>query len=423
MKHFKDAHKVRNRRDVLKAAASLAVSLPGLAFWPAAALRADDEDSKFFVYVFVHGGWDVTLGSDPKTMPAGLDENDLYLGYGPDEIAAEGALKLGPAAKSLLKHASDLTIVNGVVMSSADNGHPASANYFQTANGQGKRSALALQLSRFLAPCPFGVVYNRNLVKAQDARGVGTIFAEDLRDLRSLNQLAPIFAKMGLSSVAESGYKHAVQRFLANQTKIQEYLRRSGAGEASREATLHQLIATAFTTGCANAAQVDVGHPDDLDTHTAHPGRHLTKLKSAFESVASLFEIFKKTELSDGDSLFSRTTFLITSEFSRLPHLNRGQGKDHNPLANSAILAGHGVKRASVVGSTKVIGRKSSSKGEPMLVSSPFDFKAKKALDEKPDFNLKHIDYIYPENIAATVIKLLDLEKASDQYADYKPVL
>ena len=56
---------------------------------------------------------------------------------------------------------------------------------------------------------------------------------------------------------------------------------------------------------------------------------------------------------------------MVVSEFARTPALNSANGKDHNPLTNSVLLAGAGIKGNQSFGASLLVRRHHSKTGQP----------------------------------------------------------
>jgi uncharacterized protein (DUF1501 family) len=85
------------------------------------------------------------------------------------------------------------------------------------------------------------------------------------------------------------------------------------------------------------------------DTHAFHY-RSIQPIMPAFDSgFAALI-----SDLSDRGMLDS-TLVLVTTEFGRTPRINSGGGRDHWPRVFSVVMAGGGIKRGMVLGSSDAI--------------------------------------------------------------------
>jgi uncharacterized protein (DUF1501 family) len=83
------------------------------------------------------------------------------------------------------------------------------------------------------------------------------------------------------------------------------------------------------------------------DTH----GRHFTQMK---QSLCPTFDQAFSALVSDLDErgLLEQTLVIANAEFGRTPNVNRSSGRDHWPFVYSLALAGAGVKRGVVYGSS-----------------------------------------------------------------------
>jgi hypothetical protein len=181
------------------------------------------------------------------------------------------------------------------------------------------------------------------------------------------------------------------------QEKLAEFKRDSIAIED------RHVLAAALASGAAHQGQLELPVPFfELDTHSNHEKRHLEAQKKVWESVASIFKLFKSVSY-EGTSLFDLTTFMVVSEFSRTPALNAAKGKDHNPFTNSVLLAGKGVRGGQTCGASRLIPRKETETGMPDHIAWPYDYKAQK-LATGPD----GASFLFPENVVQTVGKIFD---------------
>jgi hypothetical protein len=165
-------------------------------------------------------------------------------------------------------------------------------------------------------------------------------------------------------------------------------------------------IAAAMAAGLSKAASYSAMNTGGLDTHSNHVGVHLGLQTQAWQDVAALLEIFRATPLgTTGESLFDRTTFFVTSEFSRTAALNPSGGKDHNPLCNSALIISPNV-RNTTVGGSRLITKAASKTPMSYHIASPIDLQTGLALDSRDNAFI-----IRPENVAATVMELMGISR------------
>ena len=81
---------------------------------------------------------------------------------------------------------------------------------------------------------------------------------------------------------------------------------------------------------------------------------HHGNIKNAFEKQAPDLDKAYATLISDLDDrgLLDETLVMISSEFGRTPKINQNNGWDHWPRVFSVVLAGGGIKRGSIYGSS-----------------------------------------------------------------------
>jgi hypothetical protein len=90
----------------------------------------------------------------------------------------------------------------------------------------------------------------------------------------------------------------------------------------------------------------------DVGTASQQPAFYLT----IADRIAKVFNYLSNTRLneSEEESLLSQTTVVVTSEFSRT--MRQGgkpiseSGTDHNPLNNSVLIGGRGVRGGDIFG-------------------------------------------------------------------------
>ena len=88
---------------------------------------------------------------------------------------------------------------------------------------------------------------------------------------------------------------------------------------------------------------------------------HHSNIKGAFESQAPNFDTAFARLITDLEErgMLSKTLVMVSSEFGRTPKVNNTNGRDHWPRVFSVALAGGGVKRGHIYGTSDALG------GEP----------------------------------------------------------
>jgi uncharacterized protein (DUF1501 family) len=110
------------------------------------------------------------------------------------------------------------------------------------------------------------------------------------------------------------------------------------------------LAGQALARGQAQAVSVELS--SGLDDHDAWGANHATELRAGLDALGRLIAFLKAREFrGTGTSVWSHTTLLAFSEFSRTPLLNGRDGRDHH-LCSSCLVAGPGLRGNVVVGAS-----------------------------------------------------------------------
>ena len=389
-----------SRRQFLLANLGL-VAASGMGLLPFQSM-AEGEAKKFFLLIRLQGGWDVTLGPDPWTEERRPSESDMFVEYRHDELLNVGGVFLGPSCAPLVPYAGELSVINGILLSSSDNGHTAAMDYISSGNGQGKAPDLPVELHVASGETPYGILSTSRLNLA--GRRTNYVRASDI--LAARNQPDPADALEGVVQDPRTPLERAVDEVL--DTRETTLVLRQQLQEFARQGALsdEHVAAACFLSGACEQAEIDYFRLN-LDTHGSHERNHLNELRKGFDYVASIFRLFKNLPFGEG-SLFDHTTFMIVSEFARTPALNGSKGKDHNPMTNSVILAGAGIRGGVTVNRSLLIEAARSRSGASYHMASPFDFAT-----GRPAESREGAKFIYPENVAITVANAVgaDLSK------------
>ena len=367
---------------------------------------------KFFVLIRAQFGWDVTLGLDPQVMPAGCDENDIFIEYRPEDILSNqsGSLRLAPAAAAMMPYANSMAIINGVFMSDSNVDHGRNLNYATAGTPNDGAPSLAIDVASHSDVGRFGVIFDQDLSSGDNPTVMTTTF-NNLQSLASGGSLGAIRSFLtGLGG--NDAYAKAQATFLNGDKEIGELKKALAAKQAnanqnqsssqSQSASNGFLAACGFASGCANQAQITI--QENLDTHSDHPVNHMKAQTSVWTQIAAICELFKSVPVgTDGSSVFDQTTFMVVSEFSRTPALDASKGKNHNPLTNSVLLLGNGVRGGQVAGKSHLISRTRTTDGASRHVASLYNYQTGAVAQTRVEATQKEFDFIRPENIAATV--------------------
>jgi Protein of unknown function (DUF1501) len=371
-----------------------------------------------FVLIVVKDGMDVTLGLDPWIkLPEGIDDKDIFIEYTPDQVyqGAKGVL-LGPAAKALVPFAQEMAIVNGIFQNDIDNGHDANLSYIKTGNGAGLAPSASVATTDHFGRTPLGLLVLDS----------SPIFASKKCSVTSIRDITTWALGSDFSSIVKSRAKEKTNILTDLMTSQQavlelgpyrkqmlariEMLNKKGKSLAHAKDEVKTLLAC-LGSGAAKVAEIEIRPAiDNLDTHSDHVGRHLAGQKDVWSQIAELFKLSKTVQFKNStSSVFDKTTFVVVSDFGRTPYLNSNNGKDHNPNTNSVLLAGRGVRGGQVIGKSRIISRKKSPKHQSIHTGIPIDYKTLLTVEDPARAGGDGIDFIYPENVMATVYKCVGL--------------
>ncbi len=403
-----------------------------------------------FVFAYFEGGWDLLLGLDPRdpgTTSPTEDRIDpayaqLAAMYQARGIQERRGMSFGPAVPaSMLDHASDLAIVNGIDPGTA--AHEVGRRYFITgkfpqglnpvgssaaaeiAARQGDVSAIPHLSAGVEAYAPGQPTYAAPFtVNSRDDLTVAltpfvqlpaSVLAavENFHDdgpgcnARRLDKTEVVTGletnRLRARSYVDQnlGTYFDLQRTDAEMQALRDLYTIQGNTPADSPQVLSFLAGQALKFGISQCVSVRVAR--NLDTHSAWAATHAPALEAGFESLAALITDLKYTPLpeDDGRSIFDETTILAFSEFGRTPLLNDLDGRDHH-LCNSCLLAGAGLQTGTTFGSSRSIG----------MLPIPVNL-ATGEIIERPTPEQEASGYartLTPENILTTVFRSAGIE-------------
>lgn len=320
-----------------------------------------------------------------------------------------GALTFGPAIpQSLLDHAADLSLVRGMTMETLT--HEVGRRYFITGKMPRGLSPNGSALTSLVAHQTQSARDIPNLSVNTESYSEGLpAFASPIRVsnfndaqnvLRALGTALPTYSSEAISRFEARGscaqdvldFQSKVSRFKDSRVKALELVTSGKAGyfdfdapAASRDPSLDRLYgylgidptrfsdltgpkgraaiaAQALAHGISQAVSVELA--SGMDDHFDWAETHATTLNGGFDLLGRLIRFLKETPLAGSEeSVWSRTTLLVFSEFARTPLLNGREGRDHH-ICNSCLVAGPNVRGNLVVG-------RSSDKGAMPVAWDP----------------------------------------------------
>lgn len=401
-----------NRRDFLQLLATLSAT-SALPAWPRIARAASSINpatARYFVLLRASGGWDVTLSIDPKVHANGSSQSDMFIEYAPDKIVDLGGVKIAPAAAPLAKYAGEFSVVNGVIMGTSDQGHSSGLEFVSSGNGEGKAPYLPVELAAATQAGSLGVVFHGQTKTLDRKTMVSSIASvQSFKDMMDLADLEGYIASAAVNEEFTRAQKALIEDRVRVLDLIERLKKTTQGGEYTEFAAA--TLAAAFASGTSLHGQIDIYASGQLDTHSNHTGTHLTTLTKYHESIAKIFDVFKQTPVgTSGQSLFDRTIFMVVSEFARTPALNASKGKDHNPLTNSILLAGGGIKGGQVIGESHLVQAAKSKSGISAHAALPVDFQTWQPARTRKEAESGAYKYITPEHVVATIAAQMQVD-------------
>ncbi|MFN8846138.1 MAG: DUF1501 domain-containing protein [Bdellovibrionales bacterium] len=368
--------------------------------------KTKSQNSQFVILVSFAGGWDTSLGPDAWTSKIRPPESEYFIEYREDQLLPFGESFVGPGMAPFSSYFKNLTIFNGVYLSSTDLGHPL-LRYSETGQGQGELAVLPAQFSE--ATQNFGL----GLLSSRSAYVAGKSLPQiDTSGLSTANLTAAL--TFDLATKASTDILESQKQIRALQAQIQNY---NSALTQSRTknsglASMGQIIGQAFKQGLSFGAAVDVedlrdtnNQNIDFDTHSNHERQHLESLRVSFENLKKLMDELASIEISNGVSVLSKTTIVIVSDFTRTPAKNASGGKDHNPQTSSMLVWNQNWKGSQILGASRHVGLKNSRVGIPYLSALPLDIRTKKPVLRRED-----VFILRPDHVMATIYQSMGIE-------------
>jgi hypothetical protein len=362
-----------DRRDFLKlcSVAGLGVAASGMPFGQRAANAAGGP--RFFVNFFLDGGCDFTLLCDPKGWvtappnPTGINHT-----YAPTDILTAGNINYAPSLENTAffsQYYQNLVVVNGV--NGLTNAHDVGQRAAASGDMKEGFPALAAVIAGINAPAkPMSFVGNGGYMETAGLVGAASfgnlnvlldviypnsIDVNDLVNTRVYHQpstldlilearKARLERVMGTQHLPRIKQAQNLLYTARTQTKtlseILQYLPDPlSNNQLERQA---QVALAAYKAGLSVSATMGRG---GFDTHGNHDANHIPALGDAMTGLTYLFQ--RAEELGIRDEL----VVLVSSDFSRTPDYNSGNGKDHWSVTSSLIW-GVDFKGNRVVGAT-----------------------------------------------------------------------
>jgi len=341
------------------------------------ALSANNHE-KFVLQIQTGGGWDVTAFCDPKVNVSG--ERKISKWSDNDEIAEAGNIPYAPFADNSAffnEYHSDMLVINGV--DTLTNGH--SIGQTHTWSGRtavGFPSLTAIYSSYYgdglaIPYLSFGPAFSKgeNLIQS--------IKIDDGSSLRSvLNPFVDVYSgeETEETELLEKIHDHNTISALgySNSSNIVRgnYINRKSFFDSLNSTTQLKFLASqlpgnrdfgnlnqfeksiwtalsAFKAGTTLAADINHGHQvtqGGWDSHSYNDQKQETLMRNLTSGIDFLWK--KAEDLGIAERLF----VIISSDFSRTPYYNSGDGKDHWNVGSYIFMERNQNYTDRVIGAT-----------------------------------------------------------------------
>ena len=434
-----------NRRDFLKFSAAGV----GALFFPLKPW-ANTEDPHFFLQIYIYGGLDSLFLFDgrPQSMVGAKVMHD-YIREEPQLWTGDnGGRCLATAlARELAPHRQRFSVLNGVFMSTAFDGHLQNVNFLYTGNPFGGESFVPHMNERnpaSYAKRPLDVIQSGSFALDLNNGGNSIVISPDsafkliesMRKARPLNLAHPVMTHLE-SRFASLGSGHgrfsAGSRLMANgyhnapdlAEKLKKLVVKSPQEEKDPERNFIDLMVGCFREGICTSALLQLfADGYQVDTHAAvHAQKQPAMYKQITEKIKKTFDFLATTPYDKNRSLFDVTTVMLASEFGRSlrqPGLPLdATGTDHNSLNNSILIGGKGIRGGLVIGETdwRAPGETLSGAHRTMdpaglkLMGKPFDFKTCRPRADLPAA-YEADDYLTMSSVMNTVYSVMNVPQS-----------
>ncbi len=361
-----------SRRDLLMTSACGLTLLPRLGY-------SEPRDPHFMIFVKFDGGWDPASSFDGR--PKSMIEAKLIHPYGgepkPWADNRGGTALISPYFETLAPLRDYFSIVNGVLMAKGFDGHEQNSNYLLTGNPFGGRSFLPLTDSdKPLTLITTSVGYE-NVNNHDTAIALNPSMAKTIADNVSLKAAASRGVEFGRAhrdariahddSGDKGAWSYGVRRMKSGVWEASDLGRRFhnlDLGELPPDepfSSTLKMIEQIFRVGITGCVMIQgsllANSFLSLDAHNAGTASSQPETYPKIAKIIyELIDFLRSTPGVDStnQSLLDQTTVAVSSEFGRtmrqyyMPY--EQTGTDHNPLSNTVVLAGKGIKTGLIFG-------------------------------------------------------------------------
>lgn len=414
-------------------------------YLPIDALLAKQKSEHFFITFVVNGGLDTSYTFDARDRS--LTKSGILANYMPEDLQPflwEGKNGESTLAnyymKNLEPYKENFSILNGVLMATGFDGHPQNINHLFTGGAFGGESFiphLFKRQSSLIDYLQMGEIY-ADITNAGSSLNLNS--KKDIISLGEIYKSAPFLKKTQLNQFLHSRYqtnhkgdglfsKGVMSLEKASLVAPKVIKRLKKVATPNIEDKLLLKLETAyqyFSQGITNSCVIEIGF-DNLfaDTHDSTSAKATPKLIEKYtQEVAKIMKFLNNKKIKTDSTMMDHTTFMITSEFGRTmrqKNLKIDQtGTDHNPLTNTVLIGGKGIKPGLVIGQSDrtTVEEKLSSAHQKLdqedlkIMGRPFNFKTMRThTNLLPE--IFHIeDYLTIDAVVNTLYELMEVDQS-----------
>lgn len=402
-----------------------------------------EAEPHFFLFISLPGGADQSYLFDARPLAmarAGLMQNFLEEEPTPFTGTNGGSTLTTALAAPLMPFLPDFSVLNGVLMATSFDGHDQNFNYLLTGSPFGGESFLP-HLNQFSAQAPlpldglsrsfgFSGISNESGTVILDPNSAGTLkeSLKKLPDISANTELGSFLASRFAGTASGPGrFSRGSRAMLDGFGKAPDLKSRLLNLESPRtddppELQFVTLLAGAFRNSVARTASLSLS--ENFDTHGYDQAKDQPKTFAAVGAkLAGIFSALKNTPFDERRSILDVTTVLVGTEFGRTMRVDGFPldkiGTNHNPLTNTFLLGGKGIKGGMVVGASDFASvGESLSKAHLQLDATkektmglPFDFERMIPRSDSPE-SFAVSDYLTANSLVNTIYGLFGVEES-----------
>ena len=375
---------MQTRRDFLKVGASSVGCAYVAAQTPMLFGAEATAEPHFFLQIIIPGGVDPSYFFDAR--PLEMTAAKLIQNYsGTEAILYTGSngqqTWRSQLMNPLMPYMNKISVINGVHMVAAFDGHPQNMNFLLTGNAFGGEGQLPhFNMTGKKLPLDYlevgGGFFGADL---QNAAGSARLSVNAARNLSEKFRNAPALAaensvlrqmrkrtanlQNNTSGLAQASW--LLDQSLDQTPQVNQLLKNINLAETKGAETMLQsisMVGELFRGGLARSAmyvfdQFRTGA--FIDTHSIESAKNQPKVYGDIANdLASVMKHLSETPFDDKRSLFDVTTVMVCSEFARTMRQSasfisfESTGTDHNQYSNSFLIGGKGIRGGLVLGAT-----------------------------------------------------------------------